>query len=72
MSRRVFHLVKWVNKASGLIAKGTRIEVRSVEKMKEYLGIGYSIERVEMVETRGEKKREQDKEKSLARDRILF
>jgi hypothetical protein len=70
--RIIYHLVKWVLKESGLIVKGSRIQVKSVEKAKEFIDRGYSIERVEYIQTRGEKKNEVEKEKGIEEDRILF
>ena len=70
--RRIFYMVKWADPEKKFPIKGSRREVKDPEKMKEYLAIGYSIERVELIQTRGEKKLEQVKEEAFEQDRILF
>ena len=70
--RIIYHLVKWVSKESGLIVKGSRRQVKSIEKAKEFIEIGYCIERVEAIQTRGEKRDWVAKEKAVEQDRVLF
>jgi len=70
--RIIYHLVKWVSKESGLIVKGSRIQVKSFDKVKDFIEVGYSIERVEAIQTRGEKKDGLEKEKGIEEDRVLF